>query len=44
MSLLTSVMASSWSRVSEYSKESSSSRCHGVSGPKARPAVVIRLW
>ena len=42
MSALTSSMAANWSGVSVYGKASSSSRCHGVSGPKACPCVAIR--
>ena len=42
MSRLTSSMASSWSGVSTYGNASSSSRCHGVSGPNACPGEAIR--
>ncbi len=42
MSALTSSMQASWSGVSTYAKASSSSRCHGVSGPKACPGEAIR--
>ena len=42
MSCFTSAMAWSWSRVSWYSKASSSSRCQGVSGAKGWPGAVIR--
>ena len=39
MSRLTSSMLASWSGVSTYGKASSSSRCHGVSGPKRGPVA-----
>ena len=42
MSRLTSSMAASWSGVSTYGNASSSSRCHGVSGPNACPGDAIR--
>ena len=42
MSRLTSSMAASWSGVSTYGNASSSSRCHGVSGPNACPGEAIR--
>ena len=42
MSRLTSSMTVSWSGVSTYAKASSSSRCHGVSGPKAKPGAAWR--
>ncbi len=42
MSALTSSIVTSWSGVSTYAKASSSSRCHGVSGPKECPWVAIR--
>ena len=42
MSSLTSAMVVSWSGVSAYGKASSSSRCQGVSGPKAWPGAAIR--
>src|SRR5690625_1379122 len=42
ISALTSSMVDIWSGVSTNSKESSSSRCHGVSGPKACPGAVWR--
>ena len=42
MSALTSLMVVSWSGVSMYGNASSSSRCHGVSGPKAWPREAIR--
>ncbi|CPU65258.1 Uncharacterised protein [Mycobacteroides abscessus] len=35
MSALTSSIVASWSGVSTYANASSSSRCHGVSGPNA---------
>ena len=42
MSRFTSSMATSWSRVSSNGNASSSSPCHGVSGPKAWPFTVRR--
>src|SRR6266516_4754174 len=39
MSRLISSTLASWSGVSTYGKASSSSRCHGVSGPNACPFV-----
>ena len=42
MSRLTSSIAASWSGVSTYGNASSSSRCHGVSGPNACPGEAIR--
>ena len=42
MSAFTSAMVVSWSGVSAYGKASSSSRCHGVSGPKVWPGAAIR--
>src|SRR6266496_2465735 len=42
MSRLISSMAASWSGVSTYGKASSSSRCHGVSGPNACPGDAVR--
>ena len=42
MSCLTSSIAASWSGVSVYGKASSSSRCHGVSGPNACPWEACR--
>ena len=43
MSLLTSVMAVSWSTVSVNPNASSISACHGVSGPNAWPGAAWRL-
>ena len=42
MSALTSSIVAAWSGVSTYANASSSSRCHGVSGPNACPAVAMR--
>ena len=42
MSRLTSSIAESWSVVSSCGKASSSSRCHGVSGPNAWPGTDMR--
>ena len=42
MSALISSTAVSWSGVSVKGKASSSSRCQGVSGPKAWPGEAIR--
>lgn len=42
MSSLTSAIVVSWSGVSAYGKASSSSRCHGVSEPKAYPGAAMR--
>ena len=42
MSALTSSMVLSWSGVSTNANASSSSRCHGVSGPNSWPRVAIR--
>ncbi len=42
MSSLTSAMVVSWSGVSAYGKASSSSRCQGVSAPKAWPGAAMR--
>ena len=42
MSALTSSMVAAWSGVSTYANASSSSRCQGVSGLNAWPAVAIR--
>ena len=42
MSALTSSMVVSWSGVSTNGNASSSSRCHGVSGPNACPLLAIR--
>ena len=42
MSALTSSIAASWSGVSVNGKASSSSRCHGVSAPKACPGAAWR--
>ncbi len=42
MSPFTSSMARAWSTVSVKAKESSSSRCHGVSGAKACPFMCNR--
>ena len=42
MSAFTSSMVVSWSGVSANAKASSSSRCHGVSGPKAWPLLAMR--
>ena len=42
MSRLTSSTVESWSGVSTNGKASSSSRCHGESGPKACPLVACR--
>ena len=43
MSCLTSSIAVSWSTVSVKGNASSISRCHGVSGPNARPGADCRL-
>ena len=43
MSVLTSVMAVSWSTVSVNPNASSISACHGVSGPNAWPGAACRL-
>ena len=42
MSALTSSIAASWSFVSVNGNASSSSRCHGVSGPNACPGAACR--
>ena len=42
MSCLTSSTVESWSGVSTNGKASSSSRCHGLSGPNAWPRVACR--
>ena len=42
MSALTSSMVCSWSGVSAKGNASSSSRCHGVSGPNAWPFAAMR--
>ena len=42
MSALTSATARSWSRVSSYGNDASSSACHGVSGAKAWPWAAAR--
>ena len=42
MSALTSSIVVSWSGVSMYGNACSSSRCHGVSGPKAWPLDAMR--
>ena len=42
MSAFTSLIVESWSGVSIYANESSSSRCHGVSGEKAKPGEEVR--
>ena len=44
MSPLTSAMATRWSGVSTYGKDSSISACHGVSLPKAKPSALTRFW
>ena len=43
MSALTSTIACSWSGVSSYGNASSISRCHGVSGPNAKPERRLAL-
>ncbi len=42
MSAFTSSIARSWSRVSSYGKEASSSCCHGVSGANGWPSAAAR--
>ena len=42
MSALTSATARSWSSVSSYGNEASSSCCQGVSGAKAWPSAAAR--